>query len=306
MRLIFMGSDSFAVPSLEALVTAGHEVAAVCSQPPRRAGRGRKPRPTPLAARAQELGLDVQFPENVSNPDFVNDVTGLGAECGILVAYGQLLPGAVLSSPTRGFLNIHPSLLPRWRGAAPIQRAILAGDQVTGVCVMKMNARFDDGPVLMRREVQIPDDATATSLAGDLAAIGADMLVEALARFDRLRPIPQGSAGRIPAPKIDKSETGIDWTRPAIEISRQIRALAMAPGAWTGHGGARLRILAAEIAAGSGKPGEVLDPCLTVACGQGAIRLVKIQRPGKSVAAADEFLRGYPITTGETLGGPVE
>ena len=306
MRLIFMGSDSFAVPALEALVAAGHQVAAVCSQPPRRAGRGRKLRPTPLAARASELGLDVRLPERVSDPEFAVEMAGLDADCGILVAYGQLLPGAVLSAPTNGFLNLHPSLLPRWRGAAPVQRAILAGDSVTGACIMKMNERFDDGPVLMRQEVDIPGDANSTSLASTLAATGAEMLVDALARIDRLQPTPQGKHGRTAAPKIDKSETVIDWTRPAAQVSRQIRALAMTPGAWTTHGRVRLRILAAEIAAGSGKAGEVLNSRMTIACGEGAIRILQIQRPGRNLATTDEFLRGYPIAAGELLGGPAE
>ena len=304
MRLIFMGSGDFAVPALEALVAAGHEIVATYSQPPRQAGRGKRLQPTPLAKRAHELGLDVRCPGIMDGPEFANELTGIGAEFGILVAFGTLLPDTVLSAPVGGFLNIHPSLLPRWRGAAPIQRTIMAGDSATGVCVMQMNERFDDGPVLLRREVPVPGDATYSTLAPVLAVTGAELVVEALANIDRLEPVPQGTAGRTSAPRIDKSETRIDWNRPAAEICRQVRALSRVPGAWTEHGRMRLKVLAAEVVEGSGKPGEVLDSELTVACGENAVRLVEIQRPGKRSAAVAEFLRGCQIEVGATLGCP--
>ena len=299
-----MGSGDFAVPALEALVAAGHEIAATYSQPPRQAGRGKRLQPTPLASRAHELGLDVRCPETMDGPEFANELTGLGAGFGILVAFGPLLPSRVLSAPVGGFLNVHPSLLPRWRGAAPIQRTIMAGDSVTGVCVMQMNERFDDGPVLLCREVPVPGDATYSSLAPVLAATGAELIVEALADIDRLEPVPQGTAGRTSAPRIDKSETRIDWNRPAAEICRQVRAFSRVPGAWTDLGRMRIKILAAEVVEGRGKPGEVLDSELAVACGENAVRLMEIQRPGKRSATASEFLRGFQIGVGEMFGCP--
>ncbi len=303
MRLIFMGSGAFAIPALEALAAAGHEIARVCSQPPRRAGRGNRTMPTPLAGRAKELGLDVHCPESVDDPEFALEMSRLGADVGVLVDHGALLPRPVLSAPQHGFFNIHPSLLPRWRGAAPIQRAIMAGDAVTGVCVIQMNERFDQGPVLLRREVPVADGDTHSSLAPRLAAIGGEMMVEVLSELGRLEPVPQGSEDRTHAPKVTKSETRIDWRRPAQEICRQIRGLANTPGAWTNHGELRLKVFAAKVVDGEGAPGEVLDSHLTVACGEGAVRLLELQRPGGRPLGARDFLRGYRILSGDTLGG---
>ena len=306
MRLIFMGSGAFAIPALEALAAAGHEIVCVCSQPPRRAGRGNRPMPTPLAGRAEELGLDVHCPESVDDPGFALEMSRLGADVGVLVDHGALLPNSVLTAPLHGFLNIHPSLLPRWRGAAPIQRAIMAGDAVTGVCVIRMNERFDQGPVLLRREVPVSENDTHTSLAARLAAIGGEMMVEVLSELGNLEPVPQGSEGRTRAPKVTKPETRIDWRRPAQEVCRQIRGLADTPGAWTNHGRMRLKVFAARVVDGYGPPGEVLDSQLAVACGEGAIRLLELQRPGGRTLSAGEFLRGYRIVSGETLGGVEE
>lgn len=303
MRLIFMGSGAFAIPALEALAAAGHEVVRVCSQPPRPAGRGNRTMPTPLAGRAEELGLDVHCPDSVDDPEFALEMSRLGADVGVLVDHGALLPKPVLSAPLHGFLNIHPSLLPRWRGAAPIQRAIMAGDAVTGVCVIRMNERFDQGPVLLRREVPVADCDTHSSLAPRLAAIGGEMMVEVLSKLGRLEPVPQGSGDRTRALKVTKSETRIDWRRPAREIGWHIRGLADTPGAWTNHGKMRLKVFAAEVVDGEGAPGEVLDSHLTIACGDGAIRLLELQRPGGRPLSAGEFLRGYRILSGDTLGG---
>ena len=303
MRLIFIGSGAFAIPALEALASSRHEIVRVCSQPPRRAGRGNRTTPTPLARRAGELGLDVHCPESVDDPEFALEMSRFGADVGVLVDHGALLPRSVLSAPLHGFLNIHPSLLPRWRGAAPIQRAIMAGDAVTGVCVIQMNERFDQGPVLLRREVPVVDNDTHSTLAPRLAAIGGEMLVEVLSQLGRLEPVPQGSEDRTRAPKVTKSETRIDWRRPAQEICRQIRGLADTPGAWTSHGKMRLKVFAAKMVDGEGPPGAVLDSHLTVACGEGAIRLLELQRPGGRPLSAGEFLRGCRILPGDALGG---
>ena len=259
--------------------------------------------PTPLARRAAELGLDVHCPESVDDPEFALEMSRLGADVGVLVDHGALLPRSVLSVPLQGFLNIHPSLLPRWRGAAPIQRAIMAGDTVTGVCVIQMNERFDQGPVLLRREVPVADHDTHSSLATRLAAIGGEMMVEVLSELGRLEPVPQGSEDRTRAPKVTRSETRIDWQRPAQDICRQIRALADTPGAWTNHGKLRLKVFSARVVGGDGPPGVVLDSQLTVACGEGAVRLLELLRPGGRPLGAAEFLRGYRITPGDRLGG---
>ena len=219
-----------------------------------------------------------------------------------MVAYGLILPRPVLDAPARGCLNIHASLLPRWRGAAPIQRAIMAGDKETGVCVMRMEAGLDTGPVLLREAVPIGPADTAGSLHDALSASGARLIVEALARLDALDPAPQPGTGITYAAKIDKSETRVDWTRPAAEVDRHIRGLSPFPGAWCEIGGGRVKLLASAIAEGSGAPGEVLDDALAVACGSGAVRLLRLQRPGRAAMDAAEFLRGAPVQAGATIG----
>jgi methionyl-tRNA formyltransferase len=301
MRLIFMGTPDFAVPALEALAAAGHEIACVYSQPPRPAGRGQKPRLSPVAARAEALGLAVRTPSSLRDPAEQAALVALGAEVAVVVAYGLILPRAVLEAPVRGCLNIHASLLPRWRGAAPIQRAILAGDAETGVCIMAMEAGLDTGPVLLREAVPIGKHDTAGDLHDRLAVLGARLIVEALARLDALRPMPQPETGVTYAAKIDKAEARIDWSRNATEIDRQIRGLAPFPGAWCEIDGARIKLLLSEIAAGEAPAGTVLDDALCIACGQGAVRLQRLQRAGSRPMAAQEFLRGHPVQPGSRL-----
>jgi methionyl-tRNA formyltransferase len=301
MRLIFMGTPDFAVPALEALVAAGHEIACVYTQPPRPAGRGQRPRPGPVALRAEALGLPLRSPASFREPAERAAFAACGAELAVVAAYGLILPPPILDAPARGCLNIHASLLPRWRGAAPIHRAILAGDAETGVSIMAMEAGLDTGPVLLRRAVPIGPRDTAGTLHDRLAALGARLIVEALARLDALAPEPQPTAGVTYATKIDKAEARVDWTRSAAEVDRHIRGLSPSPGAWTEAGGERLRLLLAEPAAGSGAPGSVLDDRLTVACGAGAVRLLRLQRAGKGAMDAAALLRGFSLGPGARL-----
>jgi methionyl-tRNA formyltransferase len=301
MRLAFMGTPDFAVPALDALVAAGHEIAAVYAQPPRPAGRGMAPRPGPVADRAASLGLSVRTPAGLREPAEQAAFAALGADVAVVVAYGRILPQAVLAAPARGCLNIHASLLPRWRGAAPIQRANMAGDDETGVSIMRMEAGLDTGPVLLREAVQIGPHDTAGSLHDRLAALGARRIVEALARLDTLVPAPQPEAGVTYAAKIDKAEARVDWTGPAAEIDRLIRGLSPFPGAWAELGGERVKLLLSERVEGSGSPGEVLDDRLAIACGDGAIRLMRLQRAGKLSVDAGEFLRGFAVPAGSRL-----
>ncbi len=301
MRIIFMGTPDFSVPVLDALVEAGHDIAAVYTQPPRPAGRGKKERPSPVHARAQALGLTVRHPPNFRDPAEIDAFAALEADVAVVVAYGLILPQPVLDAPRKGCLNIHASLLPRWRGAAPIQRAIMAGDARTGVCIMQMEAGLDTGPVLLRRETEIRPDDTAGSLHDRLSEMGATAIVEALASLDSLTPTPQPDQGITYAAKIDKAEARIDWTRPAAEIDRQIRGLSPFPGAWCEHGGARIKLLLSRVAEGNGTPGTVLDDSLTVACGEGAVQLLRLQKAGRGAMDATEFLRGTPLKAGDRL-----
>jgi methionyl-tRNA formyltransferase len=303
MRLAFMGTPDFAVPALDALVAAGHEVAAVYTRPERPRGRGQQPRPSPVAARAEALRLPVRTPSSLRGPDEQAAFAGLGAEVAVVVAYGLILPAPVLAAPARGCLNIHASLLPRWRGAAPIQRALMAGDAETGVSIMAMEAGLDTGPVLLAEAVPIGPADTAGTLHDRLAALGARMIVTALASLDRLMPEPQPEEGVTYAAKIDKAEARVDWTRPAAEVDRLIRGLAPFPGAWTEVGPERVKLLLSEVAEGAGPPGTILDDRLAVACGSGAVRLLRLQRAGKDAVAAPEFLRGFRLPEGERLGG---
>ncbi len=302
MRVVFMGTPEFAVPALEALVAAGHEVVCVYCQPPRPAGRGKAPRPGPVHRRAEELGLAVRHPERLRDPAEQAAFAALGAEVAVVAAYGLILPQAVLDAPVRGCLNIHASLLPRWRGAAPIQRAIMAGDAETGVCIMAMEAGLDTGPVLLRREVPIGPQDTSGTLHVRLAALGAEMIVAALERLDDLVAEPQPEAGVTYAAKIDKAEALVDWTRPAAEVDRLIRGLSPFPGAWCAIGGERVKLLLSEVAEGAGAPGTVLDDLLTVACGSGAVRIIELQRAGRAAAPAEAVLRGFPVPVGSVLG----
>jgi methionyl-tRNA formyltransferase len=301
MRIIFMGTPDFSVPVLDALVEAGHDIAAVYTQPPRPAGRGKKERPSPVHARAGALGLTVRHPPNFRDPAEIDAFAALEADVAVVVAYGLILPQPVLDAPRKGCLNIHASLLPRWRGAAPIQRAIMAGDARTGVCIMQMEAGLDTGPVLLRRETEIRPDDTAGSLHDRLSEMGAAAIVEALASLDSLTPTPQPAEGVTYAAKIDKAEARIDWSRPAVEIDRQIRGLSPFPGAWCEQDGTRLKLLLSRVSAGQGVPGTVLDDSLTVACGKGAVQLLRLQRAGRGAMDAIEFLRGTPLKAGDRL-----
>ncbi|MBP7000820.1 methionyl-tRNA formyltransferase [Amaricoccus sp.] len=295
MRLVFMGTPDFARASLDALAEAGHEIAAVYSQPPRPAGRGQKPRPSAVAAHAEALGLPVRTPASLREPEAQAAFAALGAEAAVVAAYGLILPRPILAAPPRGCLNVHASLLPRWRGAAPIQRAILAGDAQTGVSIMQMEAGLDTGPVLLAEPLPIGPEETAGALHDRLAALGARLIVDALARLDDLTPQPQPEAGVTYAAKIDKAEARIDWTLPAPEVDRRIRALSPSPGAWCELAGERLRLLRSRLAEGAGAPGETLDDALTVACGHGAVRILAVQRAGRAPTDADAFLRGFPL-----------
>jgi methionyl-tRNA formyltransferase len=303
MRLVFMGTPEFSVPVLEALVDAGHEIACVYCQPPRPAGRGKRERPTPGHARAEARGLPVRHPVSLKTPEAQADFAGLNADVAVVVAYGLLLPQAILNAPAWGCLNIHASLLPRWRGAAPIHRAILAGDADTGICIMQMEAGLDTGPVLLREATPIGVTETTGALHDRLSAMGARLIVQALAALDSLSPQVQAEAGVTYAAKIDKAEAAVDWTRPAEEVSRQIRGLAPFPGAWTTKSGDRIKLLGAEPATGQGAPGTVLDDGLTVACGTGALRITRAQRAGKGAQDAATFLHGFALPPGTVLGG---
>ncbi|MDW3117540.1 MAG: methionyl-tRNA formyltransferase [Roseovarius pacificus] len=301
MRVIFMGTPEFSVPVLDALMSAGHEVVAVYCQPPRRAGRGKKERPTPVQARAEELGLEVRHPASLKGDAEQAAFAALEADIAVVVAYGLILPQAILDAPGRGCLNIHASLLPRWRGAAPIHRAIMAGDRETGVCIMQMEAGLDTGPVLLRKVTKIDAQETTGELHDRLSDMGAQAIVEALERLDDLTPEKQPDTGVTYAEKIDKSEARLDWTRPAAEVDAHIRGLSPFPGAWCEVNGERIKLLASTVAEGRGVPGEVLDDVLTVACGAGAVRLLRLQRAGKGAQDAETFLRGMNVPAGARL-----
>ncbi|MAY89328.1 MAG: methionyl-tRNA formyltransferase [Pseudooceanicola sp.] len=301
MRIVFMGTPDFSVPVLEALVEAGHDIACVYCQPPRPAGRGKKDRPTPVHARAEALGLPVRHPVSLKGAEEQADFAALNADVAVVVAYGLILPQAVLDAPAQGCLNIHASLLPRWRGAAPIHRAIMAGDAETGVCIMQMEAGLDTGPVLLRDSVAIGDDTTTGQLHDTLSQMGAALILQALGDLETLTPQVQPEDGVTYAAKIDKAEARIDWSDPAEVVSRQIRGLSPFPGAWCEIDGARVKLLGAHVVPGQGLPGEVLDDTLVIACGAGAIRPTRVQRAGKSAQDIDSFLRGNPVAPGTRL-----
>ncbi len=302
MRLAFMGSPDFSVPALHALRDAGNDIAAVYCQPPRPAGRGQSVRRCPVHVAADALGLEVRVPERLrKRDDVLAAFADLGLDAAVVVAYGLILPQAMLDAPRLGCLNIHASLLPRWRGAAPIQAAILAGDAESGVTIMRMDAGLDTGPMLLREATPITAATTGASLHDDLCAMGARMIVQALAMMPS--PIPQPADGATYAPKLGRDDARIDWTQDAPAIERRIRAFDPWPGTFTTLNGAVLKVLAAEPATGGGAPGVVLDAALTIACGQGALRLTRIQASGRSAMDADAFLRGHPVPAGTVLGG---
>jgi methionyl-tRNA formyltransferase len=301
MRIIFMGSPDFAVPTLDALVDAGHEVVAAYTHPPRTAGRGKGERPTPVEIRAHEHGIEVRSPKSLRSEAAQQAFAELDADVAVVAAYGLILPQPILDAPAFGCLNVHGSLLPRWRGAAPVQRAIMAGDEATGVTIMQMEAGLDTGPMLLKRAVEI-DDKNAAQLTEELAHIGAAMMAEVLADLPRFEPTPQPDEGVTYASKISKEEARIDWARPATEVARHIQGLAPFPGAWFEANAERIKVLAAEPAAfNPGVAGLVLDDRLLIQCGNGAIRPTLVQRAGKGAMTTDELLRSFAIPKGSIL-----
>jgi methionyl-tRNA formyltransferase len=304
LRLIFMGTPDFAVPTLLALHGHGHEIAAVYTRAAKPAGRGMKLQPTPVEQEAQRLGIGVATPLTLKTPEALEEFRAHNADAAVVVAYGMILPQAILYVPELGCFNLHGSLLPRWRGAAPINRAIMAGDSETGVMVMKMDAGLDTGDVAMAERLAITDRMTAADLHDALAPLGADLMVRAIGALERgrLQLTKQSDQGVTYAAKIDKAEARIDWNRPAHAVLRHIHGLSPFPGAWCEMGleaePARVKILRCELAAGAGAAGDVLDDRLAIACGDGAIRILELQRAGARPMKAEEFLRGTPLKAG--------
>jgi methionyl-tRNA formyltransferase len=294
-----MGTPDFSVPVLDALV-ARHDVVAVYCQPPRPAGRGKQPRPSPVQMRAEALGLPVHHPVSLKGAEAQAEFAALDADIAVVVAYGLILPQAVLDAPRMGCLNIHASLLPRWRGAAPIQRAIMAGDAETGVCIMQMEAGLDTGPVLLRAATPITDADTGAALHDRLSQMGARLIIQALADLPALVAMPQPEMGVTYAAKIDKLESRVDWTQPAVQVARDIRALSPFPGAWCDTPVGRLKLLHAVATDGTGQPGEVLRE-LTIACGAGAVQVTEVQREGKRPMPVTDALRGLSLPAGTIL-----
>ena len=308
MRLAFMGTPDFAVPSLAELIASGHDIVAVYSQPPRPRGRGQKLTLSPVHAFAETMGLPVFTPASMKAPDAIETFVGLNVDAACVVAYGQILTREVLDAPRLGCFNLHGSLLPRWRGAAPIQRAIMAGDRHTGVQIMRMSEGLDEGPILLSEVMDIREDDTAATLGERMSHVGASLWPRALAAIER------GGAAGTPqtgeptyARKITPAEARIDWSRPAAEVDARIRGLSPFPGAWFEvpgpDGPVRVKALMSRVAAtGAGEPGVVLDGELRVACGDGAVRLLRVQRAGKAAQTPDEMLRGFPVPAGTRLG----
>lgn len=307
MRLAFMGTPDFAVPSLAELIASGHEIVAVYSQPPRPKGRGQKLTPSPVHAFAETMGLPVFTPESMKAPDAIAAFQSLDLDAACVVAYGQILKAEVLDAPRLGCFNLHGSLLPRWRGAAPIQRAIMAGDAQTGVQIMQMGVGLDEGPILLTELMDIRADDTAAILSERMSHVGAGLWPRALAAIERGSVTPSEQVGEPTyARKITPAEARIEWTRPAAEVDAHIRGLSPFPGAWfeapSETGPVRVKALLSALADGSGAPGETLDDALTVACGDGAVRLIRVQREGKAAQSADEMLRGFALPVGTVLG----
>ena len=298
MRIVFMGSPGFAVPSLDALIRNGHDVVAVYCQPPRPAGRGKGERKTPVHERAEQHGIEVRTPRTLRDEKEQEAFRDLSADLAVVAAYGLILPKAILEAPAKGCVNVHASLLPRWRGAAPIQRAILAGDEVTGVTIMQMDEGLDTGPMLLKHPLNI-SGKNAGEVTEELSFLGARMLTDWLE--NPTPPVPQPADGATYASKIDKAEARIDWTRTAEQLERQARAFNPVPGAWFEANGERIKLLDAEVQEASGSPGEVLDDHLTVATGLGAIHPVLVQRAGRGPMTPDQLLRGFAIPKGTIL-----
>ncbi|MBO0717008.1 MAG: methionyl-tRNA formyltransferase [Rhizobiales bacterium] len=304
LRLVFMGTPEFAVPTLDAIGGAGHQLTAVYTRPPRPAGRGMALQDSPVAHHAKRFGVPVFTPKTLRESGAADAMHAHRADAAVVVAYGLILPKQIIDAFPLGCFNVHASLLPRWRGAAPIQRAIMAGDSETGVAVMKMEEGLDTGPVAMETRIAIGPDATAGDLHGELAGLGASLMVRALADLEKgeLRLVSQPSAGVTYANKIDKAEAHIEWRKAWNKVHDHCRGLAPFPGAWFEHAAVgRIKVLRSTKASGAGEPGRVLDDELTVACGEGAIRLLELQREGRKPMRAEEFLRGTPIPRGSVL-----
>ena len=301
MRIIFMGSPDFAVPTLQALVDAAHKVVCVYTQPPRPGGRrGKELTPTPVHQRASDLGIEVRHPKSLKSAEEQAAFAALEADVAVVAAYGLILPQAVLDAPVNGCLNVHASILPRWRGAAPIHRAVMAGDNVTGVTIMQMEAGLDTGPMLAMARTPI-ETKTTGELTEELAELGAQLMVGTLRDLKIHVPIAQDDADATYAAKIDKAEARIDWDRPAQEVVRQVHGLSPFPGAWLDLAGQRVKLLRVEEAEGTGNAGEVLDDRLAIACRDGAIRPIELQRAGKPKMDLDTFLRGNAVAEGSIL-----
>jgi len=300
MRIIFMGTPDFAVPALAALHEAGHEIACVYSQPPSRSGRGKRLSPSPVHANAEERGIEVRTPKSLRSEEAQADFAALGADVAVVAAYGLILPQPILDAPRLGCLNIHASILPRWRGAAPIHRAIMAGDEETGVTIMQMEAGLDTGPMLHVVTTPIGTKTTG-ELTGELARLGAAAMAQVLGNPAAYPPQAQDDATATHAPKIDKAEARIDWSRPAHELVRHVAGLAPFPGAWFELESERVKLLLAEAAEAHGAPGTVLGDDLTIACGAGALRPLRLQRAGKPAMDRADFLRGRSVTVGTVL-----
>lgn len=298
-----MGSPDFAVPTLDAILAAGHDVACVYSQPPRPAGRGKELRPTAIHAAADRHGLTVRTPLNFKSSEDRDAFAALNLDVAVVVAYGLLLPKAILDAPRLGCFNLHGSILPRWRGAAPIHRAVMAGDAVTGVQVMKMDVGLDTGPVMLTATTPISEDDTTGDVHDRLSQLGAALMVEGLARLESGNAVltTQTEEGVTYAAKVSAEEARIDWTLPARDVAARIRGMSLFPGAWFEHEGQRIKVFNARADEGSGQPGDVLDDTLKIACGSGAVRLTRLQRAGKSQVTAQDFQRGKPIARGEKV-----
>jgi methionyl-tRNA formyltransferase len=302
MRLIFMGTPDFAVPTLNALVAAGHDVCAVYSQPPRPANRGKKLTPSAVQKRAEELGLDVRTPTSLKSVEAQAEFAALNADVAVVAAYGLILPQAILDAPTHGCLNVHGSLLPRWRGAAPVQRAILAGDAETGVCIMQMEAGLDTGPVRLVGRTTVAGK-TAGALTAELAELGASLMVQVLGDLPAYPAAAQPNEGVTYAAKIDKAESRLDFSAGADEVARKVRAFNPVPGAWFQYAGERYKVLKAEIVDSQGIAATVLDDRLTIACAVGALRPTMIQKAGRPAMSAEDLLRGHIIASGTLIDG---
>jgi methionyl-tRNA formyltransferase len=307
LRIIFMGTPDFAVPVLSEILVEGYDVAAVYTQPPRQAGRGMEPRKSAVHAFAEEAGLPTFTPKSLKKPQIEAEFAAHDADVAVVVAYGLILPKAILESPRYGCLNVHASLLPRWRGAAPIQRAIMAGDSETGVMVMRMDEGLDTGPVCLAERVPITPDMTAGELHDELAMLGAKLIVRALKLLEagELKFMPQPERGVTYAAKITNEETRIDWTQSATDVHNHIRGLSPHPGSWLealiGGKPERIKVLRSVVVPGRGEPGTLIDNMLTVACGQNAVRLTQVQRAGRKPMASADFLRGVPLGKGSVF-----